>query len=70
MILPGIVTNITDFGAFVDIGIKQSGLVHASRLPRDGRGRPAIKIRQAVEVKVVSVDVNRGRIGLSLNFAQ
>jgi len=70
MILPGIVTNITDFGAFVDIGIKQSGLVHASRLPRDGRGRTALKIRQAVEVKVVSVDVNRGRIGLSLNFAQ
>ena len=70
MILPGIVTNITDFGAFVDIGIKQSGLVHTSRMPRDGRGRPAVKIQQQVEAKVVSVDVARGRIGLSLIFEQ
>ncbi len=70
MILPGIVTNITDFGAFVDIGIKQSGLVHVSRMPHDGRGRAAIKIQQQVEVKVVSVDAGRGRIGLSLNFVQ
>ena len=70
MILPGIVTNITDFGAFVDIGIKQSGLVHTSRLPRDGRGRPDVKIQQQVQAKVVSVDVGRGRIGLSLIFEQ
>lgn len=70
MVLPGIVTNITDFGAFVDIGIKQSGLVHTSRMPRDGRGRPDLKIQQHVQAKVVSVDVARGRIGLSLIFEQ
>ena len=70
MILPGIITNITDFGAFVDIGIKQSGLLHVSRMPRDGRGRPALKIQQQIEVKVVSVDTVRGRIGLALNIAQ
>ncbi|MBP5506122.1 MAG: RNA-binding transcriptional accessory protein [Bacteroidales bacterium] len=69
MILPGIVTNITDFGAFVDIGIKQSGLIHVSRMPRGG-GKASLKIQQHVEVKVVSVDVQRGRIGLTLNFAQ
>lgn len=70
MILPGIITNITDFGAFVDIGIKQSGLLHVSRMPRDGRGRPALKIQQQIEVKVVSVDTVRGRVGLALNIAQ
>ncbi|MBQ7222915.1 MAG: S1 RNA-binding domain-containing protein, partial [Bacteroidales bacterium] len=70
MILPGIVTNITDFGAFVDIGIKQNGLIHVSRMGKKFVTKPAdvLKIHQHVEVKVVDVDLQRQRIGLSLNF--
>ena len=67
MILPGIVNNITDFGAFVDLGIKTSGLLHISRIPKKG-GRPDLKIRQQIEVRVLSVDLARGRIGLGLNL--
>ncbi|MBO4558011.1 MAG: RNA-binding transcriptional accessory protein [Bacteroidales bacterium] len=72
MIIPGIVTNITDFGAFVDIGIKQSGLIHVSRMGggRDGRGAVRLKIQQHVQVRVVSVDLQRGRIGLALHNEQ
>ncbi|MBP5210810.1 MAG: RNA-binding transcriptional accessory protein [Bacteroidales bacterium] len=70
MILPGIVTNITDFGAFVDIGIKQNGLIHVSRMGSKFVTKPAdiLKIHQHVNVKVVDVDLQRQRIGLSLNF--
>ena len=67
MILPGIVTNVTDFGAFVDIGIKQNGLIHVSKMG-DYRGRNALKVQQQIEVMVASIDLDRGRIGLSLNF--
>ena len=67
MILPGIVTNVTDFGAFVDLGIKQNGLIHVSRLGNH-RGSSALKVQQQIEVMVVSVDLARQRIGLSLNF--
>ena len=69
MELPGIVTNITDFGAFVDVGIKQNGLIHISRM---GRGRrvnspsDVLKIHQHVKVRVVDVDLRRGRIALEL----
>ena len=68
MELPGIVTNITAFGAFVDIGIKQNGLIHASQMGVKGMADPSkiLKLRQQVKVVVVSVDIDRARIGLRL----
>jgi len=68
MILPGIVTNITAFGAFVDIGVHQDGLIHlsqmADRFIRDPN--EVVKLNQKVEVKVLEVDKDRKRIQLSL----
>lgn len=61
MELPGIVTNVTAFGAFVDIGIKQNGLIHISQL----HGK-TLKLHEKIKVKVVSVDLDRLRIGLRL----
>ena len=68
MELPGIVTNITAFGAFVDIGIKQNGLIHVSQMGIKGQADPSkiLKLRQQVKVAVVSVDLDRGRVGLRL----
>ena len=68
MELPGIVTNITAFGAFVDIGIKQNGLIHASQMGVKGMADPSkiLKLHQKVKVTVVSVDLDRARIGLRL----
>ena len=68
MELPGIVTNITAFGAFVDIGIKQNGLIHASQMGVKGMADPSkvLKLHQQVKVAVVSVDLDRNRIGLRL----
>lgn len=68
MELPGIVTNITAFGAFVDIGIKQNGLIHASQMGVKGMADPSkiLKLRQQVKVVVMSVDIDRARIGLRL----
>ena len=68
MELPGIVTNITAFGAFVNIGIKQNGLIHASQMGVKGMADPSkvLKLRQQVKVAVVSLDLERGRIGLRL----
>ena len=68
MELPGIVTNITAFGAFVDIGIKQNGLIHASQMGVKGMADPSkvLKLHQQIKVTVVSVDLDRGRIGLRL----
>ena len=68
MELPGIVTNITAFGAFVDIGIKQNGLIHASQMGVKGMADPSkvLKLHQHVKVTVVSVDLDRSRIGLRL----
>ena len=68
MELPGIVTNITAFGAFVDIGIKQNGLIHASQMGVKGMADPSkvVKLHQKVKVAVVSVDLDRARIGLRL----
>ena len=69
MILPGKITNITAFGAFIDIGIKENGLLHVSQM---GRGRrvsnPAevVKINQILKVKVLEVDLERHRISLSI----
>ena len=68
MELPGIVTNITAFGAFVDIGIKQNGLVHATQMGFKGMADPSkiVKLHQQVKVSVISVDLDRERIGLRL----
>lgn len=68
MELPGIVTNLTAFGAFVDIGIKQNGLIHASQMGVKGMAEPSkvLKLHQQIRVSVVSVDLDRARIGLRL----
>jgi uncharacterized protein len=68
MIVPGIVTNITKFGAFVDIGVKQDGLVHVSNLSRNYVQDPAtvVKLHQHVMVKIIAVDTERRRIQLSM----
>jgi uncharacterized protein len=68
MVLPGIVTNVTNFGAFVDIGIKENGLVHISELKEGYVANPAdiLKLHQHVRVRVASVDVPRKRIQLSM----
>ena len=68
MELPGIVTNITNFGAFVDIGVKQDGLVHISQLADRFISNPAdvVHLHQHVKVKVLEVDVARKRIQLTM----
>ena len=68
MELPGIVTNITAFGAFVDIGIKQNGLIHVSKMGARGHADPSkiLKLHQQVKVSVLSVDTERSRISLQL----
>ena len=68
MELPGIVTNITNFGAFVDIGVHQDGLVHISQLSDRFVTDPTqvIRLHQHVRVRVVEVDMRRKRIGLSM----
>jgi len=68
MVIPGIVTNITKFGAFVDIGVKQDGLVHISNLRKGFVKDPSevVKLQQQVTVKVIAIDVERKRIQLSM----
>ncbi|MES2647320.1 MAG: Tex family protein [Bacteroidota bacterium] len=68
MVLPGMVTNLTKFGAFVDIGVKQDGLVHVSEIAHRYISDPAeaLKLGQQVQVKVTEVDVPRKRIALSI----
>jgi uncharacterized protein len=68
MKLPGIVTNVTAFGAFVDIGVHQDGLVHISELSDKFVKNPAevVKVQQKVEVSVMEVDLARNRISLSM----
>lgn len=68
MELPGIVTNITNFGAFVDVGVKQDGLVHISHLANKYISSPSevVKLHQHVRVKVLEVDMARKRIQLSM----
>ncbi|MCB0397582.1 MAG: RNA-binding transcriptional accessory protein [Flavobacteriales bacterium] len=68
MVLPGIITNITNFGVFVDVGVKQDGLVHISNLANEFVSNPAdhVHLHQQVQVKVLEVDAERKRIGLSM----
>lgn len=68
MVVPGIVTNITNFGCFVDIGVHQDGLVHISRLANKYVANPndVVKLRQKVMVKVEEIDIPRKRISLSM----
>jgi len=72
MVIPGVVTNITRFGAFVDIGVKQDGLVHVSEMAHRFIADPGevLKLNQQVMVKVVEVDIARKRIALSVKQAQ
>ena len=68
MVLPGIVTNITNFGCFVDVGIKENGLVHVSQLCRQFVSDPTtiVSIHQHVQVKVLSIDRERKRISMTM----
>ncbi|MDP6125710.1 MAG: S1 RNA-binding domain-containing protein, partial [Candidatus Latescibacteria bacterium] len=68
MILNGLVTNVTNFGAFVDVGVHQDGLVHISQLADKFVKHPSdvVQVRQQVKVKVMDVDLDRGRISLSM----
>ena len=68
MVLPGVINNITKFGAFVDIGIKESGLVHISQITDRFIKDPAeiLKLNQQVKVKIMDVDESRKRISLSM----
>ncbi len=68
MRLPGIITNVTKFGAFVDIGVHQDGLIHISQMADRFVKDPSevVKVRQQVTVRVIEVDEKRGRISLSL----
>lgn len=68
MVLPGIVTNVTQFGAFVDIGVHQDGLVHVSQLSDRFIKDPAevVKVQQKVKVRILEVDIPRKRISLSM----
>ncbi len=72
MVLPGIVTNITNFGAFVDIGVHQDGLVHISQLADRYVSDPTavVRLHQHVKVRVIEVDRKRNRISLSMKNVQ
>lgn len=67
-ILPGIITNITAFGAFVDIGVKESALLHKSQIANEFVSNPGdyLRLNQQLQVKVIDVDIERKRIGLTL----
>ena len=66
-ILPGVINNITAFGAFVDLGIKENGLIHISRLGRRVNAvTDILSLGQKVEVKVIEIDTTRKRISLEL----
>ncbi|HOQ58830.1 MAG TPA: S1 RNA-binding domain-containing protein, partial [Bacteroidales bacterium] len=68
MVLPGIVTNITNFGCFVDIGIKENGLLHLSQMADRFVAHPTevLSLHQHIKVKILSLDPERRRIQLSL----
>jgi uncharacterized protein len=68
MVLPGVVTNITNFGCFVDVGVKEKGMVHISEMSDRFITNPtqAVSLHQHIQVKVLSVDLQRKRIQLRL----
>jgi protein Tex len=68
MVLPGIVTNLTAFGCFVDFGIKENGLVHISQLADHFVSDPnqVVSLHQHVQVKIIGIDLERKRIQLSM----
>ena len=68
MVLPGIVTNITNFGCFVDVGIKENGLVHVSQIRREFISDPTtvVSIHEHVQVKVLSIEYERKRISMTM----
>ncbi|MBX9732547.1 MAG: S1 RNA-binding domain-containing protein, partial [Chitinophagaceae bacterium] len=72
MELPGVVSNLSRFGAFIDIGVKQDGLVHVSEIAHKYISDPAevLSLQQKVHVKVLEVDVQRKRIALSIKQTQ
>ena len=72
MVLQGTVTNITAFGAFIDLGIKESALLHKSQIANEYVSNPSdyLRINQQVTVKVLDVDNERKRIGLSMKNVQ
>lgn len=72
MVLPGIVTNLTNFGAFVDIGVHQDGLVHISEIANRYISNPAeiLQVHQQIKVKVIQLEKERKRIGLSIKQAE
>ena len=71
MVLPGIVTNIANFGAFVDLGVHKDGLIHISEMANRRISNPneVVTLHQHVMVKVIDIDKSRGRIQLSLRFS-
>ena len=70
MVLNGIVTNVTNFGAFVDVGVHQDGLVHLSKLSRRRINTPhdVVRLGQRVEVRVLEVDLKKRRISLATDL--
>ena len=68
MVLPGLVTNITAFGAFVSLGIKENGLLHISQISdrRIASASEVLKLGQKISVKVIDIDTSRRRISLSM----
>ncbi len=68
MVVPGIVTNITNFGCFVDIGVHQDGLVHISQMAKRRIGSPheVVRLNQKVQVKIINIEIERKRINLSM----
>jgi uncharacterized protein len=68
MVLKGTIRNVVDFGAFVDIGVKQDGLVHVSRMARKFVKNPMeiVSVGDIVDVKIISIDIEKGRVGLSM----
>ena len=70
MILKGTVRNVIDFGAFVDIGVHQDGLVHISQMTERYINHPldVVSVGDVIDVKVLSVDINKGRIQLSMKL--
>ena len=70
MELSGVVRNVVDFGAFVDIGVKQDGLVHISKMSRKYISHPmeVVSVGDTVKVKIIDVDREKNRISLSMIF--